>query len=79
MYVLKVNFEHSVMTSFGETMNTISIAVVVHCIIHLMVIIKVDFFFFLMFLKRVKKQCCLLKRWTSVQHLWFCSSLRPLK
>lgn len=46
MYVLKVNFEHSVMTSFGETMNTISIAVVVHCIIHLMVIIKVDFFSF---------------------------------
>lgn len=31
MYVLKVNFEHSVMTSFVETMNTIIIAVVVHC------------------------------------------------
>lgn len=43
MYVLKVNFEHSVMTSFGETMSTISIAVVVHCIMHLMVVIKVDF------------------------------------
>lgn len=43
MYVLKVNFEHSVMGSFGETMSTISIAVVVHCIIHLMVVIKVDF------------------------------------
>lgn len=60
MYVLKVNFEHSVMTSFGETMNTIFIAVVVHCIIHLLVIIKVDFFL-LMLLKRVKKTMLSLK------------------
>lgn len=52
MYVLKVNFEHSITTSFGETMNTIIVAVV-HCIIRLMVVIKVDFFL-LMLLKRVK-------------------------
>lgn len=74
----KVNFEHSITTSFGKTMNTIIIAVVIHFIIRLMVVIKVDFSSFNAF-ETYKKQCCLLKRLTSIQHLWFCSSLGQLK